>query len=174
MSTHGLAAAVPREPRHLTAQGTYQRKAPAAFLLRPRHGRCLEAGKRRDGIGNLDQEVAVVAAVWASRAARARARRRQAVLDFGRPPEHDLRQIMNAIRYVDRSGTPWRYLPRDFPPLKGVYDYRTRQDQSQVNRTGAAAREADGILPVAAHAGSRGCPCARPPRKSAGPTRRRN
>lgn len=32
-----------------------------------------------------------------------RTRRRRDALDIGRPPEHDLRQIMNAILYVDRT-----------------------------------------------------------------------
>lgn len=36
-------------------------------------------------------------------------------LDFGRPPEHDLRDMMDAILYVDRTGVQWRYLPHDFP-----------------------------------------------------------
>lgn len=37
-------------------------------------------------------------------------------LDIGRPPEHDLRRIMDAILYVDRTGIPRRYLPHDFAP----------------------------------------------------------
>ncbi|MFG2006209.1 IS5 family transposase [Spirillospora sp. NPDC048911] len=52
-----------------------------------------------------------------------REQRRAAALDFGRPPEHDLRTIMNAILYVDRTGIPWRYLPHDFPPFQTVYSY---------------------------------------------------
>ncbi|MGI5373373.1 transposase [Streptomyces sp. CA-251387] len=43
-----------------------------------------------------------------------RDQRRARALDIGRPPEHALRQIMNAILYVDRTGIPWRYLPHDF------------------------------------------------------------
>ena len=49
--------------------------------------------------------------------------RRGRALDFGRPPEHDLREIMNAILYVDRTGVQWRYLPRDFPNWNTVYGY---------------------------------------------------
>ena len=44
-------------------------------------------------------------------------------LDFGRPPEHDLREIMDAISYVDRTGVQWRYLPHDFPHWNTVYGY---------------------------------------------------
>ncbi|MEU7900443.1 transposase [Nonomuraea sp. NPDC049152] len=45
-----------------------------------------------------------------------RADRRGRGLDIGRPCEHDLRAIMNAILYVDRTGIPWRYLPHEYPP----------------------------------------------------------
>jgi transposase len=51
-----------------------------------------------------------------------RARRQQAGLGI-RPPEHDLREIVNAILYVVRTGIAWEYLPHDFPPYKTVYDY---------------------------------------------------
>ncbi|MCX5328354.1 transposase [Streptomyces sp. NBC_00140] len=36
---------------------------------------------------------------------------------------HDLREIVNAIRYVNRTGIPWEHLPHDFPPYKTAYDY---------------------------------------------------
>src|ERR1017187_8820717 len=38
-------------------------------------------------------------------------------------PGHDLREIVNAIFYVNRTGIAWEYLPHDFPPYKTVYDY---------------------------------------------------
>jgi hypothetical protein len=28
---------------------------------------------------------------------------------------YDLREVFNALRYVMRTGCPWRYLPNDFP-----------------------------------------------------------
>ncbi len=34
------------------------------------------------------------------------------------PIQHDLREIVNAILYVNRTGVPWEYLPHDFPPYK--------------------------------------------------------
>jgi transposase len=52
-----------------------------------------------------------------------RAERRSKGLDIGRPPEHDLRAIFNAILYIDRTGIPWRYLPHDYPPWPTVYGY---------------------------------------------------
>lgn len=39
------------------------------------------------------------------------------------PVVHDLREIMNAILYLTRTGCAWAYLPHDFPPYKTVYDY---------------------------------------------------
>jgi putative transposase len=41
----------------------------------------------------------------------------------GRPRLHHLREILNAIFYVVRSGCAWRLLPHDFPPWKTVYHY---------------------------------------------------
>jgi putative transposase len=34
----------------------------------------------------------------------------------GRPARTDLREVLNAIRYLARSGGGWRMLPKDFPP----------------------------------------------------------
>ncbi|MEU8789767.1 IS5 family transposase [Streptomyces sp. NPDC048643] len=53
-------------------------------------------------------------------------------LDFGRPPRHDLREIMNAILYVDRTGCQWAYLPHDFPPHQSVYGYFARWQKNGV------------------------------------------
>lgn len=57
----------------------------------------------------------ILSAWWAERRGRG--------LDIGRPPEHDLRRIMDAVLYVDRTGIPWRYLPHDFAPWETVYGY---------------------------------------------------
>jgi transposase len=43
----------------------------------------------------------------------------------GRTATHDLREIFNAILYVNRTGIPWRYLPHDLPPWATVYGYYT-------------------------------------------------
>jgi putative transposase len=37
-----------------------------------------------------------------------------------------LREILDAVFYVLKSGCPWRLLPKDFPPWKGVYDWFRR------------------------------------------------
>ena len=39
----------------------------------------------------------------------------------GRRRLHGLREIVNAIRYVQRTGCQWRLLPKDFPPWRSVY-----------------------------------------------------
>jgi putative transposase len=41
----------------------------------------------------------------------------------GRPRLHSLREILDAIFYVVKSGCAWRLLPHDFPPWKTVYHY---------------------------------------------------
>src|ERR1035441_6503977 len=44
-------------------------------------------------------------------------------------PTHDLREIVNAIVYVNRTGIAWEYLPHDFPPYKTVYDYYAKWEK---------------------------------------------
>jgi transposase len=41
----------------------------------------------------------------------------------GRPRTTDLRDVVDAIFYILRSGCQWRYLPRDFPPKSTVWRY---------------------------------------------------
>lgn len=41
----------------------------------------------------------------------------------GRPRSVDLRDVLDAIFYVDRAGGAWRMLPGDFPPWQTVYTY---------------------------------------------------
>jgi transposase len=40
--------------------------------------------------------------------------------------EHDLREVFNALRWMVRSGAPWRYLPGHFPPWEAVYQQTRR------------------------------------------------
>jgi putative transposase len=41
----------------------------------------------------------------------------------GRPRATNMREAVNAIFYLLRTGCPWRYLPRDgFPPRSTVYN----------------------------------------------------
>jgi len=41
----------------------------------------------------------------------------------GRPRSVDMREILNAILYVLRSGCAWRMIPHDLPVWSTVYDY---------------------------------------------------
>jgi transposase len=61
-----------------------------------------------------------------------RQRERRAGLAIGRPPRHDLRAILDAILYVDRTGIPWRYLPHEYPPYQTVYYYFARWQKDGV------------------------------------------
>jgi putative transposase len=41
----------------------------------------------------------------------------------GRPRLRPLREILDAIFYVVRSGCAWRLLPHEYPPWKTAYHY---------------------------------------------------
>ena len=41
----------------------------------------------------------------------------------GRPRSTDLREVINAILFVARSGCAWRLIPHDLPPFGTVYGY---------------------------------------------------
>lgn len=44
----------------------------------------------------------------------------------GRPRQWDLRDILNGIFYLVRSGCAWRMLPREYPPWATVHGYYRR------------------------------------------------
>jgi transposase len=39
---------------------------------------------------------------------------------------HDLREVLNGLRWVVRTGSPWRYMPHDLPPWEAVYQQTRR------------------------------------------------
>src|SRR2546423_3311316 len=45
------------------------------------------------------------------------------VSKVGRPREVDLREVVNAIFYLNRSGCQWDMLPHDLPAKSTVYEY---------------------------------------------------
>ncbi|MCY0924516.1 MULTISPECIES: IS5 family transposase [unclassified Streptomyces] len=51
-----------------------------------------------------------------------RAERQKTSLNLGGKVT-DLREVMNAILFLNRTGVPWRYLPHDFPPHTTVFGY---------------------------------------------------
>src|SRR3954451_17333283 len=48
------------------------------------------------------------------------------VFDLGRPRVVDIREVLNAILYLNRSGCQWDMLPHEFPAKSTVYDYFAR------------------------------------------------
>ncbi len=60
----------------------------------------------------------------------------------GRPRTTDLREVMNAILYIDRTGGQWRALPHDFPPWPTVWFYfRIWRNDGTWRRIHTALRE---------------------------------
>jgi putative transposase len=45
------------------------------------------------------------------------------VFTVGRPREVDMREVVNAIMYLNRSGCQWDMLPHDLPAKSTVYEY---------------------------------------------------
>src|SRR5947209_12432650 len=41
----------------------------------------------------------------------------------GRPRSTDLREVLNALFYLVRSGCQWRMIPHEFPPWRTCYNY---------------------------------------------------
>jgi transposase len=39
---------------------------------------------------------------------------------------HELREVLNGLRWVVRTGSPWRYMPHDLPPWEAVYQQSRR------------------------------------------------
>jgi transposase len=39
---------------------------------------------------------------------------------------YDLREVFNGLRWVVRTGSPWRYMPHDLPPWEVVYQQTQR------------------------------------------------
>jgi transposase len=39
---------------------------------------------------------------------------------------HDLLEVFNGLRWVVRTGSPWRYMPHDLPPWEAVYQQTQR------------------------------------------------
>lgn len=61
----------------------------------------------------------------------------------GRPRSVDMREVINALLYLNRSGCQWDMLPHDLPPKSSVYEYfaawrdaGTWQDMLDVLRQG--------------------------------------
>src|SRR5215210_7033777 len=40
--------------------------------------------------------------------------------------DHDLREVFDALRWIVRTGSAWRYMPHDLPPWEAVYQQTRR------------------------------------------------
>ena len=40
--------------------------------------------------------------------------------------DHPLREVFNGLRYVVKTGAPWRWMPNDLPPWPAVYQQSQR------------------------------------------------
>jgi putative transposase len=61
----------------------------------------------------------------------------------GRPRELDLREVVNALLYLTRTGCQWRLLPKDFPNYNSVrYYFDTWTFDGTWERINTALREA--------------------------------
>ncbi len=40
--------------------------------------------------------------------------------------EHSLREVFNGLRYIVKTGAPWRWIPNDLPPWAAVYQQTQR------------------------------------------------
>lgn len=40
--------------------------------------------------------------------------------------ERDMREVFNGLRWIVRTGSPWRYMPNDLPPWEAVYQQTQR------------------------------------------------
>jgi putative transposase len=69
----------------------------------------------------------------------------------GRPRTTAMREVLNAILYLLRTGCAWKHLPHDFPPAGTVYDYFKAW-----RRDGTIARIHDALYPRAREAAEHG------------------
>lgn len=46
--------------------------------------------------------------------------------------KHDMREVFNGLRYMVRTGAPWRMMPNDLPPWHAVYEQTQRWIQAGV------------------------------------------
>jgi len=66
--------------------------------------------------------------------------------------EHSLREVFNGLRYIVRTGAPWRMMPNDLPPWHTVYRQTQRRlkagvFEDMVRDLRMLLREIEGRLP---------------------------
>jgi transposase len=63
----------------------------------------------------------------------------------GRRRQIDLREVLNAIRYLARTGCGWRMLPINFPPWQTVYWWFRRFDRRQLSSSPTRVTQASNV-----------------------------
>lgn len=64
------------------------------------------------------------------------------VYKWGRPRELDMREVVNAIIYIDKTGCQWELLPKEYPNHNSVYHHFARWSQAKVwEKINTALRE---------------------------------
>lgn len=64
------------------------------------------------------------------------------VYKWGRPRELDMRRVVNAIFYIDKTGCQWEMLPKEYPNHNSVYHHFARWSREGVwERMNTALRE---------------------------------
>ncbi len=48
------------------------------------------------------------------------------MIDAAPQRRHELREVFNGLRYIVKTGAPWRWLPHDLPPWAAVYQQARR------------------------------------------------
>ncbi len=91
--------------------------------------------------------------------------------------EHGLRDVFDALRWIVRSGSPWRYLPKDFPPWEAVYQQTRRWlaagcFEAIVHDLRAVLRLPPAACPSRRPRSSTAAPCSPRPRAGPGGLRR--
>ena len=60
----------------------------------------------------------------------------------GRPRKVDLREVINAIFYLNKTGCQWRYLPKDFPHYTLIsYYYHKWVDNNTIEKINTAIHQ---------------------------------
>lgn len=57
------------------------------------------------------------------------------VYEWGRPRELDMRRVVNAIFYIDKTGGQWELLPKEYPNHNSVYHHFARWSREGVWET---------------------------------------
>jgi len=45
---------------------------------------------------------------------------------YGNRRKHSVRELVNGVFYIIKSGCQWRMLPKDFPPFRAVFAFYSR------------------------------------------------